>query len=120
MKIKTGRAFGSSARPSASLQEMRKASIYLLSGKVPEKEALLPLPPDPLVKEAGTVLGRLLLVVALVAALATLVVVVRLRPPMEESTDDEAAVLIGAVAATAKFCTMFRSKKVVWLDDERN
>ena len=41
---------------------------------------------------------------------------------MEDNLEDEVAMaaMTGTVELTARFCTMFRSKKVVWLDEEVN
>ena len=46
------------------------------------------------------------------------VVVVLVRPPTEDNLEDEA--VSGAEAVTARFCTIFRSRNVVWLDDDLN
>ena len=46
------------------------------------------------------------------------VVVVLVRPPTEDNLEDEA--VSGAEAVTARFCTIFRSRNVVWLDEDLN
>lgn len=86
--------------------------VCLPSGRVPENEALFPLPPEPLVKDAGTVRGlRLILEEVAVVLLHTgppatqvATVVVLVTAPMEDNLEDEGALVkAGAVAATAKF-----------------
>jgi hypothetical protein len=79
---------------------------------VPEKDALLTLS-DPLVYEAGTVLGLRRLETQLCPAVVTAVVVV-VRPPIDDSLEDELCAVRGtAEAATDRFWTIFRSRNVV-------
>lgn len=103
------------------LKVPKKACIFVMinivilpSGRVPENEALFPLPPEPLVKDAGTVRGLLLILEEVVAAVllhtgpvvahvVAATVVVFVMAPMEDNLEEEVAVKAGAVAATAKF-----------------